>query len=324
MSRSRKRALLDTNIWSYVVDSGLQGSLLRAASEGSYHVQIAPAVVFETLRLRDKALRAKRIQLMTNHRFIRLMPEAYSESVEILGEIRRLRPDWLREKPDKPFVDRLEKDWTRTRGGFWVRCARNPDEVAHFVDFVEGDLSQALRQQSLQARKVLIGTDWKRNIAMDKTIASFDGPVPGWRGDSVDMWRVYSLTKLTYGLGRVGSPYRDWIAPFVEVDYGLLKSPAWGEFWLYLVDKIALPRQWLRWAHSYAQMFRKVTPGSAGDTQLFTYFVETDLIITADKALLEILDECRRYAPCALPVGKLVLAGKQGVTELLQVLTSEA
>ena len=41
-------------------------------------------------------------------------------------------------------------------------------------------------------------------------------------------------------------------------------------------------------------MFRKVTPGSAGDTQLFSYFVDTDLVITADKALLEILDECRQ------------------------------
>ena len=32
-----------------------------------------------------------------------------------------------------------------------------------------------------------------------------------------------------------------------------------------------------------AQRFRKVTPGSPGDTQLSTYFVETDVVITADK-----------------------------------------
>ena len=306
------------------MDSGLQGSLLRAARDGSYDIQIAPAVVFESLRLDNKAMRAKRLKLLTNHRFIRLMPEAYSESMEILHAIIRLRPDWFREKPNMLFLARLEKDWTRTRGGFWVECARNPDKMAHFVDYAEGELSEALDQQYRQARKSLVGTDWKRNIAMDKTVANFVGPVPGWRGDSVEMWRAVSLTKLTYGLSRVGSPYRDWIAPFVEVDDGLLTSPAWGEFWLYLVDKTALPRQWLRWAHSYSQMFRKVTPGSAGDTQLFSYFIETDLVITADKALLEILDECRPYAPCALPAGKLVPSGKQGVIELLEVLTSGA
>jgi hypothetical protein len=75
--------------------------------------------------------------------------------------------------------------------------------------------------------------------------------------------------------------YRDWIAPFVKLDDGLLRSAAWGEFWLYAADKNALTRQWLRWAHSFAQRFRKVTPGSPGVTQLATYFVETDVVITA-------------------------------------------
>jgi hypothetical protein len=90
----KKRALLDTNIWRYVVDSGSQGTLLRLASNGSYDVQIAPGVLYETLRLKDVALRATLVRLMTNFRFHRLLPEAYSESMEILREIERLRPDW--------------------------------------------------------------------------------------------------------------------------------------------------------------------------------------------------------------------------------------
>jgi hypothetical protein len=68
----------------------------------------------------------------------------------------------------------------------------------------------------------------------------------------------------------------------------------------------------MRWAHSFAQRFRKVTPGAPGDTQLSTYFVETDVLITADKARLEILEECQPYAPCPLPKGKLVPAGDRG------------
>lgn len=43
----------------------------------------------------------------------------------------------------------------------------------------------------------------------------------------------------------------------------------------------------------------------SGDTQLATYFIETDVVITADKALLEILEEYRPYAPCRLPEGCL-------------------
>ena len=58
----------------------------------------------------------------------------------------------------------------------------------------------------------------------------------------------------------------------------------------------------------------------ARDTQLSTYFLETDVVITADKALLEILEECRPYAPCELPDGILVAAGALGVANLIQLL----
>ena len=83
----RKRALLDTNIWRYVVDNDSQGALLRLARDGSYNVQVAPGVLYETLRLKDNLLRATLVRLMTNSRFHRLMPEAFSESMEILREI---------------------------------------------------------------------------------------------------------------------------------------------------------------------------------------------------------------------------------------------
>jgi hypothetical protein len=316
----KKRALLDTNIWRYVLDHGAQGSLLRLARAGSYTVQIAPGVLYETLRLKDVSLRASLVRLMTNARFRRLMPEAYSESMEILREIERVRPDWLRDTPDLRFFDRLKKDWSRTMGGFWVRCERSSESEARFVGQSEGDLMEGAKAQVQVARKEMIEMGWKRNPPMDKTLASFNFPVPGWRGDMVEAWRIDSLVGMTYAMAHQGHAYRDWISPFVELDDGLLRSAAWGEFWLYAAEKNALPRQWLRWAHSFAQRFRKVTPGSPGDTQLATYFVETDVVVTADKALLDILEECRPYAPCKLPEGRLVPAGAAGVVELLRVL----
>jgi hypothetical protein len=95
---------------------------------------------------------------------------------------------------------------------------------------------------------------------------------------------------------------------------------SWVEFWLHLADKSALPRQWLRWAFNFAQRFRRVTPGTPCDTQLSTYFLETDVVVTADRAVVDILEECRPYAPCQLPAGKLISAGARGVEDLLGVL----
>jgi hypothetical protein len=265
----KKRALLDTNIWRYVVDSDSQGRLLRLARDGSYNVQIAPGVLYETLRLKDAALRATLVRLMTNSRFHRPMPEAYSESMEMLREIERLRPDWLRDEPDLQFFNRLKKDWTRKTGGFWVRCARSPESEARYIAQMEGEVMEVAKSQAQRARREMIDIGWKSNPPMDKTLAGFKFPVPGWRGDMVEAWRIDSLVSMTYSLAQQGDAYRDWLAPFVELDDGLLRSAGWGEFWLYSADKGHLPRQWLRWAHSSSQRFRK---GNAGVTRRHAAF----------------------------------------------------
>jgi hypothetical protein len=270
--------------------------------------------------MKNVALRDTIVRLMISPRFWRLMPEAYTESMEILYEIKRVRPDWLRDTPDLRFFNRLKNDWARKTGGFWVRCARSPKGEARFLDHVEQGMREGAIGERRRGRREMISAGWKANPPMDKTLAGLNEPTPGWRGEMVEAWRIERWYTLTYGLAHQGDAYRDWIAPFVELDDGLLSSGAWTEFWLYLVDKGAVPRQWMRWAHSFAQRFRKITQGSPGDTQLFTYFLETDIVITADKALLDILEECRPYAPCRLPDGRLFSAGARGVTELLHVL----
>lgn len=322
-SGAKPRALLDTNIWRYIVDAEAEGRLLGAARRGAYDIQIAPSVLYEKLRIQDVALRSRHVRLMVNARFKRLMPEAYSESMEILREIERARPEWLRPNPNLQFFKRLKNDWHRTRGGFWVRCARTPSREASFVAQLEGNLIPTARAQSYAARKEMRESEWKKNPPMDKTLVSFPQPEPGWRGDPVEAWRADSLLALAHALAQPGNPYRDWVAPFLDLDSGLLASPRWVEFWLYEAEKSALPRQWLRWAHSFAQRFRKVSPGSPADTQLFTYLLETDLVLTSDKAFVDILEECRPYAPCLLPQAIVVPAGPEGVAKLLKFLNTE-
>jgi hypothetical protein len=170
------------------------------------------------------------------------MPEAYSESMEILQEIERVRPDWLRDAPDVQFFNRLKNDWTRRTGGFWARCARSPESEARFLSDVEGEMIEGARVKAQLAREEMINSEWKRNPPMDKTLAGFHWQIPGWRGEMVEAWRWDSLIGFTYGLGRQGNAYRDWIAPIVELDDGLLASAPWVEFWLHLSDKRAMPR----------------------------------------------------------------------------------
>jgi hypothetical protein len=320
---AKQRVLLDTNVWSYVIDSGASGELLRAVRDSSKDVQIAPAVVYETLRMSNVALRDARIKLMTNRRFKRLMPEAYSESMEILREIERVRPEWLSATPDLNYFTQARADWQRKLNGFWVRCEKYPaGEAAWLASVGDSQKLDAARAQTKNARQEMQSSGWKSNPPMDKTLAGYSEPLRGWRGDMVEAWRWDSWSGLSYALGTVGNAYRDWIAPFLGTGIKLLDSAEWVEFWLYEASKENLPRQWLRWGHEFSQRFRSVTPGSPGDVQLSTYFVETDMVISGDGALLDILEQCRPYAPCQLPKGLRISSGAPGVHQLLEVLQS--
>lgn len=296
---------------------------MQASQDPECRIQVAPGVVYEALRLQDIPVRNRLIALMTFRRFERLMPEAYSEALEIVEEIRRLRPQWLSANPNETFFNRARNDWSRRMGGFWVRCAENPDLEAQRVRALEGELLEDATKQIRGARKQMAENGWKSNPPMDKTLASLPRATPGWSGEPVEAWRVESLVGITYALSRQGNPYREWICPFVEVDGGLLHTPDWVEFWLHRAEPQKLPRQWMRWGHSFAQRFRRVSKGSGGDNQLFSYLVETDLVISADKAFLEILEECRPFAPCSLPVGRLVPGGDAGVEAALELLNGD-
>lgn len=314
--------LLDSNVWRYVVDEKANGALLNFARNGRFEILIAPAVLYEALRLKDALLRNTLIQLMTHRAFFRPMPEAYSEAMEILDEIKSLRPAWLRDEPDLQFFSRLEADWRKKTGGFWVRCKRWPEREAELVCSSERDTMSQAHAQAKTARLEIMKSNWKRNPPMDKTYAMFQSPVAGWKGDEFEAWRMDALTSLTFALKQTEGAYYDWLAPFIKLDAGLLESGDWTAFWVYDADKSRVPRQWLRWAFSFAQRFRTTTPGTPADSQLSTYFLESDLVVTADQALLEILEEVRPYAPCKLPFGHLIPGGTAGVQSLFEKLAN--
>lgn len=318
---AKPRMLLDTNVWRYVADARREDALIRFAKDGRWHVQIAPAVVFETLRFNDVALMRTIVGVQTKPQFHRLMPEAFSEAQEILTAIRSLRPGWLRDVPHLETVAALRDEWSRK--GFWRRCQRSPSGEAAWLRDREGNLAEAAHADVKARREEMLKGGWKHRPSMDKVLAMPISPIPGWKGDWVEAWRVERLEEITRSLTERGNPRRDWLGPYLPLEGELLFSKGWNEFWLYEAQSTDLPRQWLRWAHKFQQRFRKVSPGSSGDTQLFSYLLETDLVVSADKGLIDILDECRPYAPRSMPAAKLIHSGLPGVKELLELLVAE-
>lgn len=124
------RVLVDSNIWRYIVDGG-QLSYVRSRARRSRHRVLAvPAVLYEAYRCEDRGLRRELVAAITDPLWDRLMPDAFSESTELLNEATRLRPYWFRVHTNPVQNRRLQFDWRRRRGGVWDRARFDPDAEA--------------------------------------------------------------------------------------------------------------------------------------------------------------------------------------------------
>ena len=308
--------LLDTNVWRYVADDGAWPELLRIVHAGRVRVLVAPSVIYEALRTGNPVVRRQLTWVMSLSSWRRLMPEAFSESQELLSEIRRLRPGWLRPAPDKDMLVRQRYDWTRPRGGFWDRV-RN----GHIAMSERGVLDRA-RDEAQQRRQEFQHASRSEDVPLDMVRRRPLHWLPGWKGDDVEDWRWQAWFSTTYALEQTGHPYIEWLDPEIDLTQVLLDETSWLQFWLYEVAPRAMPRFWLRWAFEFLQRFRRVTDGTPCDSQLATYLPEADVVVSADKAFIQIAGKCAPLAPCRLPTPVLVPAGSAGVDALVQQLSA--
>jgi hypothetical protein len=84
----------------------------RALNEGW---PIATGVI----RLEDVPLRRRLIKAICRSRWVRMMPDAFEESMEFKTEIARLRPHWLLHASDLSYFHSLYNDWSGPRGVWW-------------------------------------------------------------------------------------------------------------------------------------------------------------------------------------------------------------
>jgi len=320
--RPRRNVLLDTNVWRYIADLDAGDELLRKALQHNVRVQIAPSVLYEALRTEDSLLRKRLVALMTRSSWMRLMPEAYEESQEILREVQRLRPDWLRSKPDRERLKRLRYDWVRPKGGFWDRARFTPDAEAARLRGVERDMVDRARLECQEARESALLAPWTFDtVRLDQITSRRSQPLPGWDGDDVEPWRFSALSAVSAALGSLhGHPYIEWLSSEVNLYYAVSSAVSWTRFWLYEVDVKNAPRYWLRWAFETLQSLRRTTSGTPCDTQLGTYLTESDHFVSSDRTLIQVMEKCRRSCPVNIATTSIIPGGSRAVSNLFDVL----
>jgi hypothetical protein len=104
----------------------------------------------------------------------------------------------------------------------------------------------------------------------------------------------------------------------VDVLQALTDTGSLNRLWLYELQANNVPRQWLRGAFDFLQMWRSITPGSPVDSQLSTHLVDADWVISADKNFVTMADRCHKEAPFKTARARLVKGNQDGVCELLE------
>ncbi|HEX5054195.1 MAG TPA: hypothetical protein VFZ65_20620 [Planctomycetota bacterium] len=318
--------MLDSNVWRYLVDYSSVSEVARWSRRSGVTIQVAPSVVYEALRSRDHGLRRQLLAFMTDSAWERVMPEAFEECQEILGEVRRLRPEWLRAQPDMKSLHRSRYDWSRPSGGFWDRLRHSGNHEAAILAALERDSLDVARREADARRAQVHALSLEKGVLnLSAMTATLTSPVTGWNGTPLQPWRVDALrivTRVLQTAAKDEHPYFDWLAPVMDIDAATTSGPSWTRFWLHDVEAERMPRHWLRWAFERLASARRVNDGTPCDIQLATYLVTCDHFVSADRLFCDLIEACRPHCAARLPEVLRVAPGRDGTNSFRSFLKS--
>jgi hypothetical protein len=287
-------------VWRDLVDADAVETAYRASKAGGGLILACPAVLYEMLRLQNVGLMKKLVRTLCRSCWVRMMPEAYEESMELLGEFRRLRPQWVATPPALDDFIALHEDWSSDRGVWW-RARRDPVEAAAILREVEGGRLTIARDRAVRAREAWAGKTPFERMDLDTWTSMFKNNPPGWDGEPVETWRAetlqhYSAAFVDASRGD-GSAEYEWLSALVDVKAVRREYASFVRLILYETSASYLRRNWLRWAVGTLQMTRKTGPGTPVDNQISSYLVDADDLVTGDAAFVSIIERVRGFAP---------------------------
>lgn len=107
------RIILDTNLWSSIGDEMAARPFDTLMKSHTLEVVVPPSTLLEVMRLPVTEARDRIIHALGTGPRRRLPTEVQSESAEVVSEVRRTRPHWMRSMPDTTRVWSLNNFWTK-------------------------------------------------------------------------------------------------------------------------------------------------------------------------------------------------------------------
>jgi hypothetical protein len=273
------------------------------------------------LRTRDPGLRRRLIDAVSLGEWKKLRTEIYHECRDVRKMLETRRPEWMAAEPDLALYYKLKADWSPA-GGFWRRVRRAPGAEARLVADEVG-LERA--REDAKYRRGAMGEIHFDQMRLSGWTGRPIERLPGWDGTDVDWWRLDSQARWwEHLIVHPDQPVLDWLGPFVDVPAIARSFESWNRVWLHEATIDELPREWLRWAVMVLQSMRRVTPGTPADNQIALYAYEADLLLSADKGFVDIINRVGESAPQRLALARVIRTGLDPVQQVDDVVRSFA
>jgi len=275
---------LDHNVYARITDrdeAGLVEGWLHATSSSILPSQVT---LLEASRISRDADRAARLRTI-----MRLCPgfpapHAFLDARELRDELKRVRPNWLRARPETAAIDLHLNDHRRQWRSMRADPSYRGPEFAH----VEAVLSPGVGvvREFHRAGRALAQRDTGRHSTGDMAVFL----ETAWRIESMAVWdgALFERDPLM-------RDYWDYLSPYLlpieitELD--------WQEFWLRDCNADCLPRARTLALAGYFQQRQPVSAGNALDTLHAVGLLYCDVFVTADRAFYDALQELQPWLP---------------------------
>jgi len=309
------RVAMDTNLWSSIRGEETEKSFEALINSRGLRVIVPPSVLVEVVRIPVAEARQQVIHALAAGRRDRLPTEAESESLEVVSEVKRIRPQWMRTIPNTGRTWSLNNFWTKK---IW-REALQDSQRLHDYEMRQTPMRDRLVDRQKRDRGSFLQSDFKigplTGLLIRADANSPDSYLAGWSGHPVEFWRIQLRDYYWHQLGIIAgraaltkedTTAADWVGPYVDLSRLRSDHEDFTRFWLSEVDISNIPRNWLRCAVRVAQTYYKITPGNPADEQHSSYLFDCDLFLSADSRYISTLRFVRDSAPFDFAEPRLV------------------
>jgi hypothetical protein len=248
------------------------------------------------------------------------MPEAFSESHDLIQEIRRLRPEWLRARPDLAEMRRLKNDWTRKKRGFWQRLGQQREIMPPAMMAIQAQDLMLAREEASQVRQRIANEPRGGEHTPLQEVFGIPPHGTGWETTPVEYWRVPTYYHVVSNLTEHANPYAEWTDGTVDLTRMFEDSNSLHQFFFRDASATRLPRAWLRASFEFLQTWRHITDGTPGDAQLASYLADADFAVSADRNFVTFANRCNEEGPLRCARAHLLPGGPGSSEALLSLL----